>query len=89
MRAVLIVLIVAVAAVLIGLATGFFHIGTHRAGPQASATSNHATKTGQAFDVETGSVKVGTREAKVKVPVLEVEPANGATNETGTARSAK
>jgi hypothetical protein len=89
MRAVLIVLIIAIAAVLIGLATGFFHIGTHRARAQASATGNHVTKTGQAFDVETGSVKVGTRQASVKVPVLEVEPANGATNDTGTARPAK
>jgi len=78
MRAVLFVLIVAVLVVIAGIATGFLNINQIRGAkaPEIAATSNGVTaKGGQApaFDVETGSVKVGTKQATVKVPTLEVQ----------------
>jgi hypothetical protein len=79
MRAVLFVLIVAVLVVLAGVVTGFIDINQIRGArtPDISATHNGVVaKGGQApaFDVETGSVEVGTRDATVKVPALEVKP---------------
>ena len=78
MRAVLFVLIVAVIVIVAALATGFININQIRGGqaPQVSASrSGVSAKGGQApaFDVETGSVKVGTKETTVKVPALVVE----------------
>jgi hypothetical protein len=78
MRAVLLVLIVLVLAVLAAIATGFLDINQIRGAqaPQVSATHNGVTaKGGQApaFDVETGSVKVGSTQKTVKVPTLSVE----------------
>ena len=78
MRAVFFVLIVAILAILAALATGFVNINQIRGAkaPQVAATHNGVTaKGGQApaFDVETGSIKVGTRQATVKVPALTVE----------------
>ena len=99
MRAVLLVLIVAIVAVIGAVATGFVNISQIRGAraPEISATDNGITaKSGEApaFDVETGSVKVGTSEAnfavpkvtlerdkkKVSVPTLEVRPAEPQTN---------
>jgi hypothetical protein len=79
MRAVLLVLIIAVVAIIVAVATGFLDINQIRGAqaPDLSATSNGiVAKGGQppAFDVETGSVKVGSKDATVKVPTLEVEP---------------
>ena len=79
MRAVLLVLIIAVAAFIAAIASGFINIDQIRSAkaPQVSATQNGITaKGGQApaFDVETGSVKVGTKQANVNVPTLEVQP---------------
>jgi len=78
MRAILLLLIVVIIAVIGGVATGFLNISQIRGAkaPQVSATRNGVTaKGGQApaFDVETGSVKVGTKETTVKVPALVVE----------------
>ena len=78
MRAVLFVLILAIIVVIAAVATGFLNINQIRRGqaPQISATRNGVTaKGGQApaFDVETGSVKVGTGTATVKVPAVVVE----------------
>ena len=89
MRAVLFVLIVAVLVVLAGVVTGFIDISQIRGAraPEVSATHNGViAKGGQtpAFDVETGSVEVGTRNATVRVPALEVKPppaANTADNQ--------
>ena len=93
MRAVLLILIVAVVAVLIALASGFLNINQTRPAeaPQVSATRNGVTARGgqaPAFDVETGSVKVGTRETTVRVPALEVEKPgqNQAAPATGNAQ---
>lgn len=82
MRAILFILIIAVIVVLVAIGTRFLNISQTRPAqaPQIAATHNGiVAKGGQApaFDVETGSVKVGTKEATVKVPVLQVqEPQN-------------
>lgn len=78
MRAILFILIVVVLVLLAGVATGFLDINQIRGAraPQLSTTGNGVTaKGGQtpAFDVETGSVKVGTKQTTVKVPALVVE----------------
>lgn len=80
MRAVILILIVAILAIVAAIATGFLNINQIRGAkaPEISATRNGVTaKGGQppAFDVQTGSVKVGTKETTVKVPALEVEKA--------------
>lgn len=82
MRALLLVVIIAIIAVIAAMATGFLSISQIRGGeaPQVTATKNGITaKGGQApaFDVETGSVKIGSSEAKVKVPKLEVQKPQG------------
>jgi hypothetical protein len=78
MRTVILVLIVLIVAVIAAIATGFLNINQIRGAqaPQVSATNNGVVaKGGQApaFDVETGSVKIGTKDATVKVPALEVQ----------------
>jgi len=78
MRTVILILIVGIIAIIAAVATGFLNISQTREAkaPQVTATSNGVTaKGGQApgFDVETGSVKVGTTETNVKVPALVVE----------------
>ena len=90
MRAVLVVLILVVLVALAGVMTGFINVNQIRGAqaPAVSATNNGiVAKGGQtpAFDVETGSVEVGTRNATVKMPSLEVKPpagTNAATNTT-------
>ena len=84
MRAVLIVLILAVLVIIAGIVSGFIDITQIRGAqaPEVSATHNGVVaKGGQApaFDVQTGSVEVGTRNATVQVPdVRVVPPANQA-----------
>jgi hypothetical protein len=84
MRAVLFVLIVAVVGIIVAVSSGFLDINQIRGAraPQLSTTGNGVTaKGGQApaFDVETGSVKVGSKERTVRVPTLDVEqPGNQA-----------
>ena len=83
MRAVLFVIIIAVVAVVAALASGFLNIRQIRGDdpPRLSASGNEVTAAGQppAFEVQTGSVKVGTTDAKVKVPKLQiVKPGNEA-----------
>jgi hypothetical protein len=80
MRAVILILIVVIIAFIAAVATGMLNINQIRGAkaPEVSATRNGVTaKGGQppAFDVETGSVKVGTKETTVKVPTLEVQRA--------------
>jgi hypothetical protein len=78
MRAVIFILVIAILLVIAGIATGFLDINQIRGAkaPQVAATGNGiTTKGGQApaFDVQTGSVKVGTQEKTVRVPTLVVE----------------
>lgn len=80
MRAILFIIIVAVLAILAAVATGFLDINQVRGAkaPQVSTSSNGVTARGgqaPAFEVETGSVSVGTRNATVKVPDIRVNPA--------------
>ena len=80
MRAILLILILAVLALIVAVATGLINLNMTRGAqvPTVSATGNGVTaKGGQtpAFAIETGSVKVGSKEATVKVPTLSVDRA--------------
>ncbi len=82
MRAILFLLILAVVAIIAAVATGLVDINQTRSAkvPEVSAAGNGGTATGgqtPAFDVETGSVTVGSENKTVKVPTLKVEPAGG------------
>jgi hypothetical protein len=77
MRALIFILIIVVLAIIAGLATGFLDINQIRGAraPQVSATGNGVTARGgqaPAFDVQTGSVSVGTTQTTVKVPAVTV-----------------
>jgi hypothetical protein len=79
MRAIILILILAVVVILAGVGTGFIDIDQIRGAkaPAVSATENGVVaKGGQtpAFDVETGSVTVGAADATVKVPQVQVNP---------------
>ena len=79
MRPIILILILLVVAALIALATGFIDITQTRGveAPEVSAAQNGVTATGgqaPAFDVETGSVAVGTTRANVVVPTVKVVP---------------
>ena len=78
MRAVIFVIILAILVLIAGIATGFLDINQIRGAraPQVSTTGNGVTARGgqtPAFQVETGSVKVGTQQKTVNVPRLEVQ----------------
>jgi hypothetical protein len=77
MRAIFLILIVAVVALIIAIQTGLVNISQTRAAraPTVSANANGVTATaGQTpeFDVQTGSVGVGSREANVALPTIKV-----------------
>ena len=82
MRALLLLLIIIIVAAIIALATGLLDINTVRGvkAPDISTTGNGITAQGgqtPAFDVQTGSVTVGTQPATVPVPSVSVNPADG------------
>ena len=91
MRAVILVLVIVILVLIAAIATGFLDINQIRGAkaPEISATRNGVTAEGgqtPAFDVETGSVKVGTTNTNVKVPKLEVvRPGNEAAAVTNNA----
>ena len=79
MRAVLLVLILAVVAIILAVGSGFVDIDQTRGArvPDVEATGNGIIASGgqtPAFDVETGSVQVGTTQTNVTVPTLQVAP---------------
>lgn len=79
MRAILFILILAVVALLIAIATGFLDISQTRGAEAPDISVNRggvAARGGQTptFDIETGSVSVGTRRANVAVPTVKVNP---------------
>ena len=79
MRAVILVLILVVVAAIILIATGLIDINQIRGAraPNVDVSSNGVTASGgqtPAFDVETGTVSVGARDANVRVPSLTVNP---------------
>jgi len=78
MRAIIFILIIAVVIIVVAIASGFLDINQIRGAkvPQVSTTGNGITATGghaPAFDVETGSVKVGTTQTTVNVPTVTVQ----------------
>ena len=84
MRAVLVILMLAVVALIILVATGLLDINQTRPAeaPELSVNGTGITATGgqaPAFDVETGTVSVGTNQANVTVPMpsVRVNPADG------------
>ncbi len=89
MRAVLLILILAVVAVIVALGTGLVDINQTRGAkaPNIDAGENGIAASGgqrPAFDVETGSVAVGSRQATVPVPTVEVTPAGNAAQPANT-----
>jgi len=79
MRPILLILILVVIGVIIAVATGFLHISQTRtaAAPDVSVNRAGVSASGgrtPAFDVETGTVSVGTKERQVKVPNVQVNP---------------
>ena len=79
MRAILLILILAVVAVIAAIATGLVDISQTRQAraPDLQASDGAIRAEGgqsPAFKVETGSVELGTREANVAVPKVEVKP---------------
>lgn len=79
MRGIILILIVIVVALIAAVASGFLNINQIRGAqaPVVSATHNGVVaKGGQtpAFDVQTGSVEIGTRNATVKLPEVQVKP---------------
>ncbi len=92
MRAIFLILIIAVVALIFAVATGLLDVSQTREAkaPQISTTTNGVTARGgqsPAFDVETGSVSLGTKPKQVQVPTVQVNrPAAGndtAENTTG------
>lgn len=83
MRAILFLVIVAVLLLIAALATGLLRFNSgigSRTSPAGNATA--AARQSRAFDVETGSVHVGSHTTTVKVPKLEVTPpAEAASNQ--------
>lgn len=80
MRAILLILILGILVLIVGIASGLINLNLVRGAqaPHISATGNGiSAKGGQtpAFQIETGSVKVGSKDATVKVPTIGVEPA--------------
>lgn len=79
MRAVLLILILVVVAAIAAIGTGFVDINQTRGAraPDVDASRNGIAASGgqaPAFDVETGSVQVGTQRATVPVPTVQVTP---------------
>lgn len=83
MRAVIFILIIAVLVLLAAIASGFLNVNQTRGAqvPNVSTTGNGVTAQGgqaPAFQVETGSLKVGAKDANVKLPTVQVNrPAGG------------
>jgi hypothetical protein len=78
MRAILLILILVVVGLIAAFATGYIDISqTREARAPGLEASNGSIRAegGQApqFEVQTGSVEVGTREANVAVPKIEVK----------------
>lgn len=80
MRLILFLLILGVLALIAAIGSGYLSISQTQPAkvPQVSTRDGVTASGGQApsFDVQTGSVKVAVEQKNVKVPTLEVEPAN-------------
>jgi uncharacterized protein YggE len=79
MRAILFILILAVVAAILAFVTGFLDISQSREAkaPDLSVSGSGVSARGgqtPSFDIETGSVAVGTKPANVQVPTVRVNP---------------
>lgn len=79
MRAILLILILGVVALIAAFATGLVDVSQTRdaRAPNLEASDGAIRAEGgqsPAFEVQTGSVEVGTRDANVAVPKVEVKP---------------
>jgi len=86
MRAILFIFILVVVAALIAIATGFIDISQTRSAkvPEVSADKGGVSARGgqtPTFDVETGSVAVGTTRTNVVVPTVKVVPPEQQSNQ--------
>ena len=90
MRAILFVFILAIVALLIAFGSGFMSLTPTRSAeaPRISVDRSGVEASGgqtPAFDIETGTVAVGTTSRNVKVPRVNVTPpAQEASNVAGT-----
>jgi len=78
MRAILLILMLVVVALIAAFATGYVDISQTRGAraPKLEASDGSIRAQGgqsPAFEVQTGSVEMGTREANVAVPKIEVK----------------
>lgn len=92
MRALLALLIIAVLLAAGAVASGFVNIRAIRGAtpPTITATPKSVSaKGGQApaFEVETGSVKVGSKETTVRVPTVQVQKPGGNSSAAATNNS--
>ena len=95
MRAVLLILILLVVVLIAGIASGFIDVRQTRPlkTPDLDATRNGVVATGgqtPTFDIETGSVEVGAKNATVPVPSLQIKPGgedNAAANQAAPANA--
>ena len=90
MRAVLLLLILVVVIAIAAIATGLININQTQSAqaPDINATRQGVEATGgQApkFEIDTGKVAVGARDATVKLPSIEVRPADGGAEQNGQA----
>jgi hypothetical protein len=90
MRRIILILIVAVIALIVAIKLGLLGFIQQRPAeaPGIAVTSNGVTATGgqtPTFDVETGSVAVGTRTANVAVPVPSIEVRRPTDNQSAPA----
>ena len=77
MRAILLILILGVVALIAAVATGYVDVSQTRAAKAPALEAENGAIRAQAgqtpaFEVQTGSVGVGTRQADVPVPKVEV-----------------
>jgi hypothetical protein len=94
MRAVILILILGVVALIIAVSTGLINVRQTRdaAAPNVSADASGVTAAGgqaPAFDIETGKVAVGAQDKNVtvKVPTIKVQRSDDA-NQATTANAA-
>jgi len=75
MRAILLLLIIAIVALILAFASGFLHLNQTRPAevPSVGVTNGAVVTTGgqsPSFEVETGSVAVGSRRQEVTLPTV-------------------
>ena len=93
MRAVLLLLILVVVIAIGAIATGLININQTQSAqaPDIDATRRGVEASGgqtPKFDIETGKVAVGSRDATVKLPAIEVRPAGGSATQNPQAAPA-